>query len=743
MNFLNPSLLFGILAISIPIILHFFNLRRIRKVEFSTLMFLKELQKTKIRRIKLRQILLLIIRCMLISFLVLAFANPVFKGMASENSGTGKNTIIFIDNSFSMESQDITGTYLSKAKQEAIELINSKFNSGKDNIVYTFSSSSIYLNDNSWNSISGSMTDSVNNISPSYLPLNFSLLFEKAAKIIENDPIRQTEIYVISDLAGNNFKEKPAYNKNISGNQGLNIYFINIGTREVNNLSIEGLNFTTRLLIPGNDVFVTAKIKNHSSYNVKGKPVTLFVKENGDKNYINTAQKLIDISSGEEASVEFTFKPVKGGVLTGYIELARNEFKDDEIVKDNKYYFSLNYPADIKAGILASGESEKYLTAALKSFSILNSTTNAESKNDIIKYENVNISSDLLKYNILYVTLDNLKDEAIRNKVSSFTDSGRTVFIFPSPTIDLNTANDFLSGKLGFCSVTSLNDNSEANKLLKIQKFDKEDDLLEGIFKGDGNDVIGANSFKADSPNINKYLGLISSGRSREIITLSNGKPLLIKSIQPGKNIFIYALSADMSYSDLPLKSIFAPVIVRAAFSSISSRTPGTSYLPGTQNIISVIKTDEVYHMSSDEDTVKILVRNRSELTDNGSGVGKDGIHFIGNSGGPQLLSVPVTKQTITPGNYILNDKKNLPLSAFSLNHDTLESDMNKVSESALKGFMSDAGVKNFKKVGSGSEAISESSQAQSGTSLWKYFIFAAILMLAGEIFLSKSIDKN
>ncbi|PJC60395.1 MAG: hypothetical protein CO025_03290, partial [Ignavibacteria bacterium CG_4_9_14_0_2_um_filter_37_13] len=49
MTFLNPAILFGLLAATIPVLIHLFNLRKLKKVEFSTLIFLKELQKNKIR----------------------------------------------------------------------------------------------------------------------------------------------------------------------------------------------------------------------------------------------------------------------------------------------------------------------------------------------------------------------------------------------------------------------------------------------------------------------------------------------------------------------------------------------------------------------------------------------------------------------------------------------------------------------------------------------------------------------
>jgi len=79
MVFLNPAVLLGLIAAVIPILIHLFNLRKLKKVEFSTLLFLKELQKSKIRKIKIKQWLLLALRVLIIVFLVAAFARPTVK----------------------------------------------------------------------------------------------------------------------------------------------------------------------------------------------------------------------------------------------------------------------------------------------------------------------------------------------------------------------------------------------------------------------------------------------------------------------------------------------------------------------------------------------------------------------------------------------------------------------------------------------------------------------------------------
>jgi hypothetical protein len=74
MTFLNPLLLFGLAAAAIPVLLHLLNLRKLRTVEFSSVRFLKDLQKSSIRRIRIRQILLLIVRTLLIIAIVAAFS---------------------------------------------------------------------------------------------------------------------------------------------------------------------------------------------------------------------------------------------------------------------------------------------------------------------------------------------------------------------------------------------------------------------------------------------------------------------------------------------------------------------------------------------------------------------------------------------------------------------------------------------------------------------------------------------
>ena len=77
MQFLNPLFLIGLSAIAIPIAIHFFNLRRYKKVYFSDISKLEELAEETKRQSRLKHLLILAARIFAIAFLAIAFAQPV------------------------------------------------------------------------------------------------------------------------------------------------------------------------------------------------------------------------------------------------------------------------------------------------------------------------------------------------------------------------------------------------------------------------------------------------------------------------------------------------------------------------------------------------------------------------------------------------------------------------------------------------------------------------------------------
>ena len=109
MSFVYPQFLWGLLALSIPIIIHLFNFRRTRRVYFSNTAFLRNVKEATTSKLKVKHLLILLARLAFITFLVLTFAQPYLPGNAGDEATTNKLVYLYLDNSLSMSSELASG----------------------------------------------------------------------------------------------------------------------------------------------------------------------------------------------------------------------------------------------------------------------------------------------------------------------------------------------------------------------------------------------------------------------------------------------------------------------------------------------------------------------------------------------------------------------------------------------------------------------------------------------------------
>ncbi|MFT5469926.1 MAG: hypothetical protein ACI8UO_005049 [Verrucomicrobiales bacterium] len=76
MQFLNPALAFGLLAVAIPIIIHILTRQTGRTVDWGAMHFLKDSLVIRNRRIRLEEALLMASRCLLLALIAAALARP-------------------------------------------------------------------------------------------------------------------------------------------------------------------------------------------------------------------------------------------------------------------------------------------------------------------------------------------------------------------------------------------------------------------------------------------------------------------------------------------------------------------------------------------------------------------------------------------------------------------------------------------------------------------------------------------
>ncbi|RLS51685.1 MAG: VWA domain-containing protein [Planctomycetota bacterium] len=126
MSFLVPSLLFGLLLASAPIIIHLLNRKRFIRVDWAPMKYLKLTLKTNKRRLQIEQWILLALRTLAVMLLVFAVARPVGKGtnLAGMLRLTGRaSRIVVLDDSLSMGHKLATTTTFDRARRTAGEIL--------------------------------------------------------------------------------------------------------------------------------------------------------------------------------------------------------------------------------------------------------------------------------------------------------------------------------------------------------------------------------------------------------------------------------------------------------------------------------------------------------------------------------------------------------------------------------------------------------------------------------------------
>lgn len=128
MTFLAPWFLLGLLAVSIPLLLHLRRARRKTKLVFSTTQFFDAEFLRSARRARLQDLLLLLLRMAVLAALALALAQPLVRvpGMAGLASigGGGRQVAIVIDDSASMDAHSPRGRLIDRAKASAKRVVD-------------------------------------------------------------------------------------------------------------------------------------------------------------------------------------------------------------------------------------------------------------------------------------------------------------------------------------------------------------------------------------------------------------------------------------------------------------------------------------------------------------------------------------------------------------------------------------------------------------------------------------------
>ena len=455
MQFKYPELLYALFLLVIPIIVHLFQLRKFQKEEFTNVKFLQRVILQTRKSSQLKKWLTLLSRLLLMACLITAFAQPFFT--ANDNATKPQETVIYLDNSFSMQAKGQKGELLKRAIQELLETL-------PEDEVFTLLTNTDRLKNTtlreSRNEIQ-EITYDAQSISVNTALIRAKNEFSKTKDVVKN-------FVAISDFQINDdpFQQTP---------EEISVNFVQLSPVNKDNLSVDSVYVKDRGI---NSITLATKISSTGS--LSGTlPVALY---DG-----NTLLAKTSVQLEENSTSETVFNIQNPESINGNIRV-----EDTGLQYDNILYFSINKPDPIKV-IAISDVDDSYLKKLYKSpeFELITSTTAQ------LDYNQLNNANCIILNEVLQLP------NGLATILNKITAANGTVIIVPAQEANINSYNS-LFNQLGLSPLSELK-----NQEKQITNIVFAHPIYEGVFdkRIDNFQYPKVQSYFTTTANANKVLG--------------------------------------------------------------------------------------------------------------------------------------------------------------------------------------------------------------------------------------------
>jgi hypothetical protein len=332
MEFGNPLALWGLLGLSIPVIIHLVSLQKAKKIYFSSTEFLRQLTVESSSKRKLKEWLILASRILALLFLILAFSMPHWKDRSHWNTEQeGLAFQVYLDNSYSMERNPGQGTLLDQSVLDAQALLKS----GSPSTRYQFLDSDFRSSD----LLSMSSQVLSRRISEETFSVRSRSLSEIVNRFASADQLGKLNkhCFLFSD-----FQKNTLGKLNVSFDSTTNYYLIPVQNNTHSNLYIDSIWFDRPVIKKGDKLKIYYRASNSGEEEAKEQLFKLFINKKQE------AISYLDLPAGLSTTGFFEYIVSESGELKGCIT-----FEDGDLSFDNSFFFTMNANAALKVASIS------------------------------------------------------------------------------------------------------------------------------------------------------------------------------------------------------------------------------------------------------------------------------------------------------------------------------------------------------------------------------------------------------
>ena len=530
MTFLSPSILWGMLAITIPIIIHLISLRHTRDTEFSTLRFIKSLKHETIRHLRIKQWLLVLLRTIAILCLILMFSRPLMTGtLTSKLAGDIESrAVIVVDNSASMAVQTDDGTLLDRAKSSLPAIL--KGLEGETTV-------ELYQTNPPRKLFSGSHEEGrsimtiVKGIVQTNMTDNLWTMIDSVLQMVEaSEPNR--ECFIISD-----FQSAPSFTiDSLNPNSDWKYYCI-LQPKVENNISISEVSVLSQIKLPNHLVKLNTRVGNGGVTEKRNIPVELYLNDE------RVGQIVSQFEPNKFKDFMFQVYPGKTGIINGKIVIP-----DDDFPMDNFRNFDLVIPNQIAVKIIGQSMEELFL------LDLALSAITGETELLLIDRD---LSDDVERLFLSDIDIlllhnpTNLSNSAIEDLQRFLMNGGGLIWFVGN---DLNQTDP-----VAWPSLLKL------PELIKTRHLDGESFFSTSIVDENHSlfTDLKIDNMNEELPQVFSYNEVRLQRNHTPLIKLNNGHPLLVESKAFGSSGFVFTSPLNLGWNDLSVKGLLVPLLHR------------------------------------------------------------------------------------------------------------------------------------------------------------------------------------
>jgi len=508
-NFLNSNVLWGLFAIAIPIIIHLFNLRRVKRVEFSNTSLLRRVKEENSAKRKPVELLILMSRVLGVVLLILTFARPVYKDAQNDLSLQGE-VLLYLDNSFSLSVKDQGGQ---SAFDNAYNLSQDLVNAYPDGTIFRFIENA-YSNSIATEFTKSSLTDNLTEIQQ----VGVDRSFEEISNRQKGQAI-SGDVYLVSD-----FQNSQGLSL-LSADTTSNYFLVPAIGSDYSNVFVDSV-FLQNTFLSGSVTNLLKVRLRRNDRSIDQVNLKLYI----DERLSGTNQ----ISFGEDLIVDYDFEiPIADQAINEI----RISLDDPGLAFDNDYYLAINQLDKIRVLDLYESNTPSFVSSLFDD-------------NDLFQFERGNSNAldnqQIESADFIIINQLSAYSNQLSNAIAGSIDNGKTVLVIPSEKIAARELN-----RLGLSVV------GDTRQRVDLDVPNYENPFFEGVFV--------ENSQNLEMPDASILYRLVNEELS--YLTFKNGRSFLSKVLSNG-SLFFFASSFDESLTTFPNHALFVPVLYKLALGS-------------------------------------------------------------------------------------------------------------------------------------------------------------------------------